>query len=88
MIDRGDTPKATILVVDDSVENVRLLDRILTSHGYRVRQAPDGAQALKSIASDMTMAIKAYNRVELFLDIFFSLWVLERLLRISRSSHS
>src|SRR3972149_70002 len=37
-----------ILVVDDAPENRRLLSRILTSDGYRVQTANDGAEAIRS----------------------------------------
>jgi PAS domain S-box-containing protein len=43
------TGKATILVVDDIPENLRLLMGILVEHGYDVRLASDGAIALQSI---------------------------------------
>lgn len=39
----------TILVVDDTPENVRLLLGILAEHGYKVRPATDGAFALQSV---------------------------------------
>jgi len=39
-----------ILVVDDELRNVRLLQDILTSFGYRTAGASDGAQALHSAA--------------------------------------
>ena len=43
---------ARILVVDDVPENVRLLEALLTSRGYDVLSASDGAAALELIASD------------------------------------
>ncbi len=39
---------ATILVVDDTPENLRLLDVVLRSRGYKMRLAPSGSLALKS----------------------------------------
>jgi len=36
----------SILIVDDTPENLRLLSRILGEQGYRVRAAPDGARSL------------------------------------------
>ena len=42
------TPKANILVVDDTHDNLRLLSGILTKQGYIVRPVPDGALALLS----------------------------------------
>lgn len=38
--------QATILVVDDQPQNIRLLDAVLTPHGYNVRTAASGEQAL------------------------------------------
>jgi len=44
-----ETPQpATILAVDDTPENLRLLDRLLTDRGYKMRLAPSGRLALKS----------------------------------------
>ena len=43
---------ARILVVDDVPENVRLLDAVLSSHGYEVLQATDGRTALELAATD------------------------------------
>lgn len=40
--------KANILVVDDTVANLRLLSKILSAHGYLVRLARDGELALTS----------------------------------------
>ncbi len=42
---------ANILVVDDNPQNLRLLVGILSEHGYRVRPAPSGSLALKSVSS-------------------------------------
>jgi diguanylate cyclase (GGDEF)-like protein len=51
--DRSDAtqsdPQPDILIVDDSPENLRLLTRILTKRGYKVRQAKNGMMALQSI---------------------------------------
>jgi len=41
---------AQILVVDDNSANLRLLSNILTAQGYKVRPAPDGQLALRSVA--------------------------------------
>ena len=38
-----------ILVVDDNVDNIHLLDRLLSERGHRVRAATDGAAALSII---------------------------------------
>jgi adenylate cyclase len=45
------TRQARILVVDDVVENVKLLDALLTSRGYEVVSAGDGAAALELVAT-------------------------------------
>ena len=42
---------ARILVVDDVPENVRLLDAVLSSHGYGILQANDGRTALELAAT-------------------------------------
>jgi len=42
---------ASILVVDDTPDNVRLLSTLLTNQGYEVRKAINGSMALKSIAA-------------------------------------
>ena len=39
---------ASILVVDDIPENIRVLARLLTNRGYTVREAPNGEAALQS----------------------------------------
>ena len=41
--------KLNILVVDDYVENVELLEELLTSSGYEVRTASDGDEALQRV---------------------------------------
>lgn len=38
-----------LFVIDDNAANIRLLDAILTSHGYDVSSAPDGPTALAQI---------------------------------------
>ncbi|NEQ23837.1 MAG: response regulator, partial [Microcoleus sp. SIO2G3] len=43
--------KGNILVVDDTLANVRLLVEILTNQGYTVRPARDGLQALSTAQS-------------------------------------
>lgn len=40
---------AKILVVDDLLENLRLLANLLLEQGYDVRKAPDGAMALSNV---------------------------------------
>jgi DNA-binding response OmpR family regulator len=44
----ADVSKANILVVDDTVANLRLLVEILTGQGYRVRPTPNGRMALST----------------------------------------
>ena len=41
--------KESILIVDDTLENLQLLSNILNEHGYEVRVAVNGVVALKSI---------------------------------------
>jgi adenylate cyclase len=42
----------TVLVVDDLPQNARLLDAILTNHGYRVLIAASGAEALEIVGAE------------------------------------
>jgi two-component system sensor histidine kinase/response regulator len=42
----------TILVVDDTPENLRLLTQLLGEQGYRVRSAPSGARALATMQKE------------------------------------
>ncbi len=39
-----------ILVVDDRIDNIHVLSKILESSGYRVRKATSGAMAIRSVA--------------------------------------
>ena len=41
--------RSKILVVDDLLENLRLLSTLLLEEGYEVRRAPDGAIALSNV---------------------------------------
>ncbi len=50
MSDRG-TPTADILIVDDTLANLRLMTSMLSESGYKVRGVPDGAMALTAVAS-------------------------------------
>jgi putative two-component system response regulator len=43
---------ASVLIVDDVPLNVRLLETMLGSEGYRLRTAADGAEALRQIRAD------------------------------------
>jgi len=40
---------ANILIVDDTPDNLRLLQKLLSEHGYRVRLAPNGIRALTAV---------------------------------------
>jgi diguanylate cyclase (GGDEF)-like protein len=42
-----------ILIVDDTPENLTVLRKILTEHGYRVRPALNGEIALKTVQADL-----------------------------------
>lgn len=39
----------SILIVDDTVENLRLLSSLLTEHGYEVRPVTSARQALQAL---------------------------------------
>jgi two-component system, NtrC family, sensor kinase len=49
MIDDLPPSKADILVVDDTPDNLRLLVRLLTEQGYKVRPVPSGKLALAAV---------------------------------------
>ena len=52
------TDDATVLVVDDQPQNLRLLDAILTPRGFDVRTADSGEEALKTIeAGDVDLVL-------------------------------
>ncbi|GBF82169.1 GGDEF domain-containing response regulator [Aphanothece sacrum] len=44
--------KADILIIDDQIDNLRLLSNLLAKRGYRVRQAVDGEMALIAIDTE------------------------------------
>lgn len=44
--------KKTIVIVDDTPENLRLLGQILTEQGYRVRSIPSGERALATVRKE------------------------------------
>ncbi|MCX6133289.1 MAG: response regulator, partial [Ignavibacteriales bacterium] len=46
---RHNTPGGSILIVDDTLDNLRLLSHMLTERGYSVRAAKSGLEALASI---------------------------------------
>jgi adenylate cyclase len=45
------TPLPAVLVVDDVLENIRLLEAVLAPRGYDVKTATSGAEALELVAS-------------------------------------
>jgi signal transduction histidine kinase len=47
-----ESTQKSIVVVDDTPENLRLLAKLLTEHGYRVRVAPNGERALATIQKE------------------------------------
>lgn len=46
------TPPASVLVVDDTTENLRLLTDLLGAQGYEVRAVTSGRQALQAVEHD------------------------------------
>ena len=57
----GNTPRADILIVDDTPANLRVLSRLLSDNGYKVRPVPNGKLAIE--------AVKASEPDLIFLDI-------------------
>ena len=49
--------QADILIVDDVLENIRLLSTILDSNGYQTRKATNGAMALKAVEATLPSLI-------------------------------
>ena len=47
--DRPFEVRTKVLVVDDLLENLRLLANLLTEDGYEVKKTPDGAMALSNV---------------------------------------
>ena len=45
--------QSKILVVDDVPQNVRLLEAVLTSHGYSVTSASSGPEALEKVSAEL-----------------------------------
>jgi two-component system sensor histidine kinase/response regulator len=45
-------PHASVLIVDDTIENLRLLSNLLGEHGYEVRAVTNGRQALQAVEHD------------------------------------
>ena len=52
MAEQSDSHKGNIIIVDDTLPNLRILARILTDSGYLVRGIPSGAMALTATASE------------------------------------
>ncbi|MGC1306312.1 MAG: response regulator [Phormidesmis sp.] len=48
-VDHTQRDRFKILVVDDLLENLRLLSTLLVEAGYEVRRAPDGGMALSNV---------------------------------------
>lgn len=48
-LDSANTPKGTILVIDDSPDNLRVLSTTLAERGYKIRCVTNGEMALVSI---------------------------------------
>ncbi len=44
-----DQPKADLLIVDDTLPNLRLLSKLLTDNGYKVRGVQNGKMALSAV---------------------------------------
>ena len=47
---QAESPRADILIVDDTPDNLRILEELLRSEGYGVRSVLDGAAALEAAA--------------------------------------
>ena len=45
----------SIVIVDDTPDNLRLLVGILNDRGYKVRPAPSGERALSGVSSTITI---------------------------------
>ena len=48
-----ETAAASVLVVDDGIDNLRLLSDLLGEHGYDVRAVTSGRQALQAVEHDL-----------------------------------
>jgi PleD family two-component response regulator len=51
--DKSDRTKGVVMVVDDTPENLRILEKMLTEYGYRVRATRNGSLALKSVQTSL-----------------------------------
>ncbi|NTV92850.1 MAG: response regulator [Chlorobiaceae bacterium] len=52
MSDLSSDDRGNVLIVDDTLPNLRLLSIMLTSNGYQVSEAMDGPAALHSVRID------------------------------------
>ena len=59
---------ARILVVDDVPENVRLLDAVLSSHGYEILQATDGGTAVIIVSTELDEIFALSDRIAVMYD--------------------
>lgn len=50
--EQSDSHKGNLLIVDDTLPNLRILAKILMTHGYLVRGIPGGAMALTAATSE------------------------------------
>ena len=48
-VNPSETPKGNILIVDDLIENLHFLRKVLNKHGYTVRSVTNGKMALRTI---------------------------------------
>jgi len=53
MAENGGDQKFSVLIVDDNLENLRLLARFLSDEGYRVRVSSNGKHALFTVAKQL-----------------------------------
>lgn len=49
--DQNSDPKGNILIIDDIIENLRVLTEMLTKQGYKVRSVTNGKMALRTISN-------------------------------------
>jgi PleD family two-component response regulator len=51
--DNSNRTKGVIMVIDDTPENLRVLEKMLTEYGYKVRATLSGSLALKSVQTSL-----------------------------------
>jgi two-component system sensor histidine kinase/response regulator len=49
---QAEASKGNILIVDDTLANLRLLSQMLTEQGYHVRPVPEGSLALAAVQAE------------------------------------